>query len=444
MAAGTPTKPYTNSLGSYDPSYGTNYTVTISATNNVYTYATNVVSGVTNVVTTTNFVSLAYSTNSIISIVTADVVGDFTVNGGGAISPITSVTPGIATWNIAGDLILDNSYGFSAPNNLNRVNFLLNNTTTPGGGTNDLISVNGTLYIGDELDVVVTPLTGNLATSGKYTLFTAGSYVGHGPGSGYGAGLDSDTALANFVLIAPRGIVGPVGDPTHPFSSDATHVYLQVSGSASPGSIIWQGTPALNNWSVGLSQNWKTNGTYTPAIQYFYSLDNVTFDDTGVGAVVLPTVVNPSSMNFNNSLTNYTFTQNASTFITGTGGLVKNGSGTVTLQNPNSFTGDITVNNGTLACGYYSSAGVVQKTLYNGVPAGNLILGGGTINLNETQISSTPEADFQNVTINPGASAMTQSGRTAGSTPIYVISNNVTRAVGGTLDVDAPLATGLD
>jgi autotransporter-associated beta strand protein len=416
-------------LGSYDP-YWPTYTVSISGTNNVFTYQTNVVAGVTNVYTTTNFVSLAYSTNSIISVVTADVNGDFIVNGGGAISPITSVAPGLATWTINGDLTLDNSKLISAPNNLNRVNFLLNTTTTPGGGTNDLIAVSGTLYIGDELDVVVTPLTGTLA-NGKYTLFTCGTaYVPYG-----NSAIDSDSDPANLVLIAPRGIVGPAGDPTHPFSSDLHNVYLTVSGTASPGSLIWQGTPALNNWNVHLSQNWKTNGTYTPAAQYFYSLDNVIFDDTGVGTVVLPTVVNPSSLAFNNSLTNYTFTQNASTFITGTSGLVKNGSGTVTLQNPNSFTGDITVNNGTLACGYYSGAGGVQKTLYNGVPAGNLILSGGTINLNETQINSTPEADFQNVTINPGASAMTQSGRTAGSTPIYVISNNMTRAVGGTLNL---------
>ena len=161
--------------------------------------------------------SLTYSTNSIISVITADVNGDFIVNGGGAISPITSVAPGLATWTINGDLTLDNSKLISAPNNLNRVNFLLNNTTTPGGGTNDLIAVNGTLYIGDELDVVVTPLTGTLA-NGKYTLFTCGTaYVPYG-----NSAIDSDSDPANLVLIAPRGIVGPAGDPTHPFSSDAT------------------------------------------------------------------------------------------------------------------------------------------------------------------------------------------------------------------------------
>ena len=49
LAAGTPTKPYTNYLGSYDP-YWPTYTVSISGTNNVFTYQTNMVAGVTNVV----------------------------------------------------------------------------------------------------------------------------------------------------------------------------------------------------------------------------------------------------------------------------------------------------------------------------------------------------------------------------------------------------------
>jgi len=36
----------------------------------------------------------------------------------------------------------------------------------------------------------------------------------------------------------------------------------------------------------------------------------------------------------------------------------------VTLQNPNSFTGDVTINGGTLALGYYNSSGT-QYPIYN-------------------------------------------------------------------------------
>ena len=143
MAAGTPTKPYTNFLGSYDPTWGTNPTnyVVTTTTNTLVTYVTNTdLATFTNVVATTNIASFSLSTNSIISIVTADVYGNFTVNGGGAISPLTPIAPGFATWAIQGNLTVDESY---TPGSQNRFNYLLNNVTTPGGGTNDLIAVNG-------------------------------------------------------------------------------------------------------------------------------------------------------------------------------------------------------------------------------------------------------------------------------------------------------------
>ncbi len=239
VAAGTPTKPYTNFLGSYDPVWGTNPTnyVVTTTTNNVLTYVTNTdLATFTNVVATTNIASFSYSTNSIISIVTADVYGNFTVNGGGAISPLTPIAPGIATWAIQGNLTLDNSLGLSAPLNNNRVNYLLNNVTTPGGGTNDLIAVSGKLTIGDELDFIISPLNGALA-NGDYTLITSSSYVpetgGHTP---------------VFKVVLERGLQGDT------VSAVGNNIVLHsVGGAAAPGSIIWAGTPANNNWDVDLS-----------------------------------------------------------------------------------------------------------------------------------------------------------------------------------------------
>ena len=158
-------------------------------------------------------------------------------------------------------------------------------------------------------------------------------------------------------------------------------VLHSLGGAAAPGSIIWAGTPANRNWDVDLTSNWKTNGPTYPNPDFFFPDDNVTFNDIGVGSVNLSVVVTPGSLTFNNNVTNITFAQSQSTFISGSGGLTMNGSGSVTLQNPNSFTGDITVNNGTLNLGYYnnSSAGI-QYVTYNGVAGGNLSMGGGTIN----------------------------------------------------------------
>jgi autotransporter-associated beta strand protein len=444
VAAGTPGKPYTNFYGSYFPfsPATTNYVVTISSTNtlvssvisNAYTAAGAFIGSFTNL--TTNYTTIVYATNSIVNVINYDVNGDFSVTGGGAISPIATATyaatpasvspsavPGIATWSINGNLSFDESAN-ALPN---RVNFLLNNVTPVGGGTNDLIDVSGQLFIGDELDVAISALTGSLVSGGgKYTLFrAAGGYVGHGNPANNG-----DTDVANIVPIAPRGITASI-------SSDATNVYLTASGTVSPGQIIWQGTPAHNNWDVDLTQNWKTNGTFTPSAQYYFSGDNVTFDDTGVGSVNLPVVQTPGSVTFNNNKTNYAFVASSGTFIGGNGGLTLNGSGTVTLNNPNSFTGPVTINNGTLICGNYNGYG--DTLLYNGVAPGQLIFGNGGQNeifQHNWSLANTGQGGFfSGFTLNSGANAQIGSvgGRGANVTEYLVIGDNITRNIGSSI-----------
>jgi fibronectin-binding autotransporter adhesin len=430
VSAGTPTKPYTNFLGSYSVGYpATPAFVVTTTTNNTINTTTNVTFDgsvyTTNLTYVTNFASYAYSSNSIVSIVNADVIGDFVVPGGGAISPITSISPGIATWTINGNLSLDSSRTLPTVSP-NRVNFLLNNTTTPGGGTNDLIVVNGTLYIGDELDFVITPLTGTLV-AGTYILIESTTYVPNGnPANGY-----SDAA--NLKVIEPRGLNDTV-------SASGNNIILTSSGGlASPGSIIWAATTAANDiWNVGLTQNWKTNAI--PANpDYYYSLDNVVFDDSGFGTVTLPVVQSPSSMTFNNSKTNYAFTANNATFITGPGGLTLNGSGTVTLNNPNSFTGDVTINNGTLILGNYGGYGNV--ILYNGVAPGQLVMGGNSIfEINAALASVSSAASFAGITLQPGANAqMFYPGRGSSDTPWTTIGANINRSVGSSLYMNIAL-----
>ena len=417
VVAGTPSKPYTNFLGSFDPGQGPTYVVSLTGTNNVFTYVTNTdLANYTNVLITTNFVSLTYSTNTIISIITNDVVGDFNVTGGGAISPATTIFPGIATWSISGNLNIDNAGGFGN----NRANFLLNSTTTPGGGTNDLIAVGGNLNIGDELDFVITPVNGTLA-AGTYTLMTSHGYTGTGYNSG-------NPAVLKAVL--ERGLQG---DTIQAAGNNIT--FTSIGGAAAPGSVIWGATNAAHaNWDVALSQNWVTNGPTYPNRDYFYPLDAVTFNDVGFGTVTLPLPVGPGSVTFNNSKTNYTFTASQNSFIVGAAnGFVKNGTGTVTLQNPNQLAGNVTVNNGILALGFYAAAANIN-VLYNGVPAKDLVLGGGELFL-ASAASSQPDVGFQDLVVNPGASAMYMQGRGANAIPTWDISNNVTRVVGGLLDV---------
>ena len=142
-SAGTASKPYTNFFGSYSPAYpgfvvttSTNYSVNtttnVTWTGSAYT---------TNLTYVTNFASYSYTSNSIVSIIYADVNGNFSLYGG-SFTPVAPA-PGFANFTVNGNLTLDNSLG--SPNNLN---FLLGTNTTLGGGVNDVIVVtNGTLNI---------------------------------------------------------------------------------------------------------------------------------------------------------------------------------------------------------------------------------------------------------------------------------------------------------
>jgi autotransporter-associated beta strand protein len=417
VSAGTPTKPYTNFWGSYYPFYPatTNYVVTVTTNNYVYSntvVAYNGSSWTTNAYYTTNFLNYSYSTNSIASIINYDVIGNFLVNGGGAISPVTTVAPGIATWSINGNLTLDASGRSGA----NRINYLLNNSTAVGGGTNDLIAVSGKLTIGDEVDFVISTVTGSLA-SGKYTLMTSSQYISTSP---------NDAAAAKLVLIAPRGITGAFD-----YTSQPGNILLQASGTVAPGTITWAGTPSANTWDVALTKNWK-NGV---ASDYFYSQDNVTFDDTGVAAVNLPVVLTPSSMTFNNNLSNYVFTASPETSIAGTGGITLNGTGSVTLNNPNSFIGDTVINQGTLIVGSYGGYGNVL--LYNTVPPARLVFGGlgqSQFQANEGLANTSQSVTFSDLVLNSGANAQLNSnGRGANDVGYMAFNGNIIRNVGSSI-----------
>jgi fibronectin-binding autotransporter adhesin len=409
LNAGTTTKPYTNFFGSYNPVYTNGFIIT--ATTN-YSYTTNetITASSTNINSiTTNIVSTSYTSNSIVNVINADINGNFSLYGG-SFTPVAPA-PGYATFTVSGNLTLDNNYG------VNNLNFLLNSNTVVGGGSNDLINVTGTLNIGDNVNIVVSPANGSLA-SGTYTLMESSNLVLSG-------GDINNSGPANFTVIAQRGISGTI---TH----DSQNVYLQASGTATPGSIVWAATNAANDqWNIHVTPNWKNGGSP----DYFFSGDNVAFDDTGFGTISLFGPVTPGSLTFNNNKTNYTFSASTAAFISGNAGLTLNGSASVTLNNPNSFTGNTTINNGTLILGSYGGGGEVL--LYNGVTPAQLVFGGpGTFEQNEALPDVLQTTPFSGLTLNSGANAtITSNGRGSGDIS-YISFGGVNRSIGSALYVN--------
>jgi autotransporter-associated beta strand protein len=148
---------------------------------------------------------------------------------------------------------------------------------------------------------------------------------------------------------------------------------LTVGGGAISVSVTgdnpkWTGLDN-GNWQVGstgANKNWKlvTAGTATDYIE----LDNVLFDDTATGTTsvdISTASVSPSATTFNNSTKNYTL-GSVGGFGIQTGFLTKSGTGSLTINTSNSFTGGTTFNGGLLNLGNAAALGNGPLTIATG------------------------------------------------------------------------------
>ena len=131
-----------------------------------------------------------------------------------------------------------------------------------------------------------------------------------------------------------------------------------------PQNLVWVGNGTANIWDTTNTADWF-NGN---SLVTFHATDNVTFDDTGSAspAVNITNTVAPGSVVVSASQ-NYTL--GGSGAITGSGSFTKSGTGTLQVNNNNTFTGPLTVN-----------GGLIQ---YNN----NAYLGSGNITLNGATLS---------------------------------------------------------
>ncbi|EDY20610.1 autotransporter-associated beta strand repeat protein [Chthoniobacter flavus Ellin428] len=147
--------------------------------------------------------------------------------------------------------------------------------------------------------------------------------------------------LSDFVVGT-----GLTSRQTGTFGLSGNFLTLAISGDAPK----WTGLDN-GNWVVGTTgpnKNWKliTGGTATNYIEG----DTVLFDDSATGTTTIDISaanVAPTLTTFNNSTLSYVIGSSGG-FGISTGGLVKNGTGSVTFTNANSFTGVTTINAGSL------------------------------------------------------------------------------------------------
>ena len=190
-------------------------------------------------------------------------------------------------------------------------------------------------------------------------------------------------------------------------------------------------------WTGASSANWTTPTIAPPKNRNltaggttdFISGDIVQFDDTATGSTsvnISDANVTATSITFNNSSKNYTISSTGG-FGIGGGFLAKNGTGTVTLNTANSYSGGTTLNAGVLnvntptalgtgaltitggALGNTSGANVTlatnQTVALNGDLAfngpNNLTLGTGTVTIGGTAGARTITANAGTLTVGP-------------------------------------------
>lgn len=218
-------------------------------------------------------------------------------------------------------------------------------------GASDLINVNGDLNIVNSR-VSIDPLA--FLIPGNYRLV---NYTGTKTGS---------LTVSNFSRYTVA-----IDEST------AGQIDLVVSGD--PGSVKWTSTSS-SAWDV-TTANWLNLDS--SAADKFFQGDTVLIDDSGAYQtnITVATPVFPRSLTINSSSRSYNIT-GIEQIGGATEGLVKSGTGSLTLSTPNTFLGPVQVNAGTLRLGNTSALGNTN--------AQTVIASGATLDLGGTSLGLEP------------------------------------------------------
>ena len=242
--------------------------------------------------------------------------------------------------------------------------------------TSDLVDASGTVTLtsGSVTGVAID----GLPTAGQtYTVMTAASFSG---------------AATNLTLDLP----GRAPDPSL-FITGGTQLQFTTPTAVSHD-LTWTGSADPNaGWDIETTANWYNNTT--ASADTYYEGDNVTFDVTGAAnpVVTINGSVNPNSVTVD-SPTPYIFDGGT---IDGGASLTKSGTGKLSLETNNSYTGGTTINAGIVDIRDAGSVGSGTVTLngsgefHVGASSGNnldndfVINGGSTVIANNASGSQS-------------------------------------------------------
>ena len=228
-----------------------------------------------------------------------------------------------------------------------------------------------------------TPLEGNTGTSAVNSFVRQDGATWHLAVFNYTAVATNETISLSRAGLPPGTYVATnLWDGTSTTINGSLTVSLNEKQSKlfsltvrNPESLQWTSAGNNGSWDSDASANWLNLSNDQQTV--FNTGDHVLFDDT-VGVPTTVTVngtVSPNTITVNSSINSFTI--NGPGTISGSGSLFKEGSSTLTLDNPASFTGSATLSGGTLYAGNNSFKSVSAITITNN---STLDFGGGTYN----------------------------------------------------------------
>jgi fibronectin-binding autotransporter adhesin len=352
-----------------------------------------------------------------------------------AVSPAVTLTQGTldGTTTVNTATVTDGTGGIVSAGSGGAGTLTIGNLTFQGNASISLVGGSEFLSVGnlttDSVNtsgIVTINLTNAGWTNGNYTLLTYASSAGQPVGNTtYALGAISHNSRQNPTLVFNSG------------SGTSGNVTLDISGD----SPEWTG--AINGSWDTTTQNWKTiTGGNATAYINSPSPDAVLFNDVGLASGGNKTItissgnVSPAAVTFNNSSNDYTLT--GSNGVAGSTSLIKSGSGNLTIQNTNFYSGGTIISAGTIIASGDGALGnsTGPLTLAGGtLEAGTAITSARSITVNSTggtfNTNGVASSTSGATTIN-GPFSVANSGSSSGS---LSLTGNLTMGAAGTLGV---------
>ena len=240
--------------------------------------------------------------------------------------------------------------------------FALSDDTSGNSKVNSQFILDGNLVIGDDIILDLIVLDDSLSW-GTYELIKfTGSFTG------------------NTETIIVKGIRGV------PFQLGCTDssLYLEILEPRGNATIKWTGGLNDDIWDLTLTKNWSYGGNQ----DWFLRHDSLIFDNTGTSnsSITLEDGdMEPASIEVN-SAANYSF--GGKGYITGSTGITKSGTGNLTINTFNDYTGPNIINGGAITV---PSLGMEGKSGYLGASdnsAPGIQLNGGAVKVTATNSNS--------------------------------------------------------